>query len=190
MICADVGAHIGYMTLLLAKCSGSTGKVYAFEALPANVEQLRKNVAISCLSDRVTVENLAISDGSLDRGFLYEGETSFEFSLLPHPNQTGGIEVPAVALDTYFPEKSQLDFVKMDIEGAEGQAIAGMRRILRSQRPICLIEIHGNHGLLALDELITAGYALLDLDEHPIDPNLLEGRSIWHILARPLEATV
>ncbi len=43
----DVGANIGYVSLLLAKAAGEVGRVFAFEALPSNVEQLRRNVALN-----------------------------------------------------------------------------------------------------------------------------------------------
>ena len=183
-ICADVGANIGYMTLLIARCCGPGGHVYAFEALPSNAKHLEENVAINGLAGWVTVENLAVSDGSESRVMLYEGDSSPEFSLLPRSGHTGGVQVPAVALDAYF-GKGRLDFVKMDIEGAEGQAIKGMRHLLRSQRPICLIEIHGEPGLSALGELTSADYTLFDLDGQPLsDPR---PDSISHILARPVQ---
>ena len=185
-VCADIGANIGYLTLLMARCCEPGGKVYAFEALPSNAELARENVAINNLAERVVVENLAVSDGSASRVFLYEGDPSFEFSLLSRVGHTGGLEVSAVTLDSYFAGKDRLDFVKMDIEGAEGQAVRGMRHVLHNQRPTCLIEIHGELGMPAFSELISAGYTLFDLDGHPISHSDLSRESIFHILARPL----
>ena len=186
MVCADIGAHFGYMTLLLAKCTGPLGQVYAFEAHPSNVKQLRENIRINSLSNRVIIENLAVSDQGSRRVALYNRSSSFEFSLLPPTSHVAGIEVPAIALDAYFDKEAHLDFVKMDIEGAEAQAIAGMSWLLHNQRPICLIEIHGQPGLSVLPELLSAGYALFDLNERPID--ITPGSvPISHIIARPVE---
>lgn len=88
MTCADVDAQIGYMTLLLARCSAPTGNgVRVFEALPGNAELARQNVAINRLSGRVIIEHLAMSDGSLHRAFLYKGDATFEFSLFRAPTK-------------------------------------------------------------------------------------------------------
>lgn len=62
-ICVDIGAHLGYFTLLLAHLVGERGRIFAFEALPENARWLMENVALNGFADRVTVENLAIADG-------------------------------------------------------------------------------------------------------------------------------
>ena len=163
----------------------TNGKVYAFEPLPSNAELLRENIALNNLAERVIVEDLAISDGSANRLFLYTGDSTTEWSLLPRVGHTGGIEVLAVTLDNYFAGGGQLDFVKMDIEGAEGQAVRGMYHLLHNQRPTCLIEIHGEPGLPALSELISAGYTVFDLNDYPVSPSDVGPKLISHILARP-----
>jgi hypothetical protein len=68
-ICVDVGAHLGYFTLLLADLVGDRGHVFAFEAHPDNCYWLRENIALNRLIARVTVENLAVSYGRQD--FVY-----------------------------------------------------------------------------------------------------------------------
>ncbi|MEW6094263.1 MAG: FkbM family methyltransferase, partial [Chloroflexota bacterium] len=57
----DVGANIGYVSLLLAKAAGKSGRVFAFEALPSNVEQLRRNVKLNGMEGRVTVVPKAVA---------------------------------------------------------------------------------------------------------------------------------
>jgi len=186
MICVDVGANIGYLSLLMAHCCGPTGKVYAFEPLPDNLEQLKKNIAINHLLDQVIIEGLAVSDKSSSQVDFYEGDSTFEFSLLPRHGHTTRIEVQTIALDDYFTEQKQLDFVKIDVEGAEGRVIAGMQRILLNQRPICLVEIH--HGLEAtiLDQLLEAEYSLFDLEDRPVNTSI-RPVMLSHILAKPNE---
>ncbi len=170
MVCVDVGANIGYLTLLLAHCSGPGGKVYAFEALPSNADQARENVRINRLGDQVCVENRAVSDGSQDRIVLYEGDSTLEFSLIPRAGHSERIEVPAIALDDYFPEGTPVGFVKVDVEGAEGRVVAGMPRILGQQRPVLLVELHGEAGVPALEALAAAGYRFTDLDGRLVSP--------------------
>ena len=188
MNCVDVGAHIGYMTLLLAKNCAPSGKVFAFEALPDNAKRIRENMGFNGLVDRVIVENFAVSHGNAQKIILHEGNTTFTASLMQRPGFTSEkiIEVPSIALDDYFPRDLSLGFVKMDIEGAEGQAVCGMTRILQVQRPICLIEIHGEPGMLAAVHLVSAGYVLFDLDDHPLE-HVPQSDSPVHIVAKPSE---
>jgi hypothetical protein len=65
-VCLDLGAHIGYMTLLMAKLVGEQGRVFAFEAMPENASLLRNNVELKRYHKRVIVENQAVSDSSRD----------------------------------------------------------------------------------------------------------------------------
>ena len=51
----DVGANIGYISILLARSVGENGRVFAFEALPANLERLHHNISLNGMSSRVTV---------------------------------------------------------------------------------------------------------------------------------------
>jgi len=142
-VCADIGAHVGYMTLLMAKLVGDMGTVVAFEAAPDNVQLLAENIALNGYSHRVQVVQCAVSDGLQDFVSLYRGPSSFETSITAGPRQDARIEVPATSLDRFFAPDARLDFVKMDIEGAEVAAVSGMKRILARQRPIMLVEIHG-----------------------------------------------
>jgi hypothetical protein len=62
MLAYDVGANIGYISLLLARRVGEAGRVHAFEALPANLERLRTNLALNDMQDRVLVTPAAVVD--------------------------------------------------------------------------------------------------------------------------------
>jgi FkbM family methyltransferase len=182
--CADVGANIGYMTLLIASQCGPSGHVKAFEPLPENIALLLGNVALNQFSNRVEVINAAVSDGKLSQVFLYEGNSTFEFSLLPREGHEGGVEVPAVTLDQEFPSGMRLDFVKFDIEGAESAALVGMRRVLAEQRPICLLEIMPENASAIADELGRADYVFTTLDDVRCDPPF-QRRLTPHVIARP-----
>jgi FkbM family methyltransferase len=163
-VCLDIGAHYGYFTLLLAQLTGPTGRVIAFEAIEENAAILRRNVALNNLEQRVTVENYAISDGSTNTVHLALPETfSLEWTMM----QDKGVktrEAPAIALDDYFKGRAGINLVKMDIEGAEALAIRGMHRVLKEARPVLVIELHGEGGQRALQELWQLGYHLWDLE--------------------------
>ncbi len=165
-VCADVGGHIGYITLLMAKLVGEQGHIYAFEALPENARLLKKNMALNHYSKRLTVENLAVSDGSQAKVALYSGPSSFESTIMSRGWEPL-LEVPGVALDDYFGSKSRLDFIKMDIEGAELVAIPGMHRVLQVLQPILLIEVH-DIAQPVLKDLEKLGCHFYDLNLQPL----------------------
>ena len=164
-ICADVGAHIGYMTLLMAQLSGEKGLVYAFEALPENVQRLQRNIDINKLSNRILVENYAVSDDINQNIMIYVSTNSFEGSVFPdfanHISELP-IEIPAISLDKYYSTKVAPQFIKMDIEGGEIFAFKGMKQLLSTSRPILLIEVH-NKGREFLEDIISVDYSLFNL---------------------------
>jgi len=101
----DVGANIGYIALLLAKAAGERGNVYAFEALPANLERLRQNLALNELENRVKVVPGAVSNTSDPVRFLIgpsggmgkvDGSAGRQELVYPQ-----AIQVPGIALDEY-----------------------------------------------------------------------------------------
>jgi FkbM family methyltransferase len=167
MIAYDVGANIGYITLMLARAVGPSGRVVAFEALPANVERLERNLTLNEMADGVIVVPGAVAAG--------EGTLNF------HVHASGGmgkaegsagradesyqaeITVPSTSLDAFVYEHGGPvpQLVKIDIEGGEVLALPGMRRLLREARPTLLLELHGPDAVrIAWDELAAAGYSI------------------------------
>jgi FkbM family methyltransferase len=193
-VCVDVGAHKGYYTLLLAKTVGEQGYVIAFEAHPDNAAVVLRNAMINDYGKRVRVENIAISDGSSSRVRLFPGRqrSSAEWNIVGHDvsgNQTEPeLEVPATSLDAYFSAAQPVDFIKIDIEGAEALALSGMRRVLRESQPVVLIEFHDAAGWLGRRELFEAGYGLRDVvTGRWLDPDRATER-VYHCLAVPSQA--
>jgi FkbM family methyltransferase len=177
-VCADVGANVGVLTLYLAQSVGESGKVIAFEPVRENAALLRRNVRRNRLESRVTIEQVAVTDGVPPMIQLFparwgthaEWTISHEFASREDgiPVERRPIRVAAVSLDSYFPPGSRLDLVKMDIEGAEPQAIAGMRRILADAQPLLVLEFHREVGWPAIPALLQAGYTLEALDGTPL----------------------
>ena len=116
----DIGASIGYYTLLFAKWTGTKGKVFSFEPNPDKFSVLTKNVHLNNYQN-ITLIQKYVSNKS-----------------------TTNSEIPSISLDDYF---SQYDYpinlIKMDIEGAEGLALEGMKNFLEKNKNIkILTEFH------------------------------------------------
>jgi FkbM family methyltransferase len=163
----DVGANIGYVTLLLARAVGPEGRVVAFEALPENIARLRANLDLNPgLAPRVEVQPRAVTDCPGQVHFLVHssiGMGKVEGSAGRHAQYSQTIEVPAVSLDAYvFEEGHPLpQAIKVDIEGGEVLALPGMRRVLQEAHPLLLMEIHGPEAAQVTWDILTdLGYGL------------------------------
>lgn len=143
-VCFDIGANIGYITLLLAKLAGRGGKVYAIEPTPKNLEVLRKNIELNDYQDIVETEWLAISDHNGASEF-YLSERSNLGALLESKNSSGRkITVPVASVDSYLKGKRLPDFYKMDVEGCEVNILNGMAETAKISRTgtKIFIEVH------------------------------------------------
>ena len=163
----DVGANIGYVALLLCRAVGETGRVFAFEPFPANLERLRANLELNDQAARVTVVPGAVVDR--------EGETRFLVGPSGGMGKAEGsagrqrvayaetMVVRGISLDNfvYRDGNPAPDVVKMDIEGGEVLALPGMRRMLAEKRPVMLMELHGPEAArVAWEMLMERGYRI------------------------------
>ena len=162
----DVGANIGYITLMMARLCGAAGKVFAFEALPANVERIRQNVALNDLSS-VTVVPAAVTDRSAPVIFYVHDSVGMGKAAgsagRRDEQYKGQIEVAGLCLDdfVYGQGNPAPQAVKMDIEGGEVLALPGMQRLLREAHPLLFLELHGPESeQAAWENLRAAGYTL------------------------------
>ncbi|MEO0076614.1 MAG: FkbM family methyltransferase [candidate division WOR-3 bacterium] len=138
-IIIDVGAHIGYYTLIFAKLAGQSGEVYAFEPDPTNFAILKKNVLINGYKN-VILSNKAVSNIS-GRIKLYVYHDHPAWHKIYDTNDSNGyIEIESVRLDDFFKNyNKKVDFIKMDIEGAEWLAVSGMLEFLKNQDKVKII---------------------------------------------------
>lgn len=148
MVFFDIGAHIGYFSLLAARLVGAEGRVHAFEPTPSTFEVLRKN-----LKERsnVVINNSAVflENGSVsltDFGVEYSAFNTLSVDKLKPEErtrvQTKQVEVPAVSVDRYVQETGvRPGFVKIDAEGSEIHILGGMEETLRDVRPLLSIEV-------------------------------------------------
>jgi len=175
----DVGANVGYVTLMLGKLVGAQGKVFAFEALPDNVERLRRNVELNGFNNRVNLFSGAVAAGAGEVRFLVHasggmGKAAGSAGREEHYQRE--ITVPCISLDTFVYEQDNPppQAVKMDIEGGEVMALPGMARVLAEARPLMLMELHGPESARAAWESLTsANYTLCEMKPgYPRVPSL------------------
>jgi FkbM family methyltransferase len=162
----DVGANIGYVTLLMAHNVGPGGRVFAFEALPANVERIQKNIDLNSLTN-VTVVSAAVLDKTAPVSFYVHASVGMGKAAgsagRPAEKYQDEIRVAGISLDEFVYQQGNPApaAVKMDIEGGEVLALPGMRRILQEHQPVMLLELHGPESEKAAWETLgSAGYTL------------------------------
>jgi FkbM family methyltransferase len=145
---ADVGANHGYYTLLMADLVGAEGRVAAVEPNPRMADLLRRSVAINGFAERVEVYEEAASDCDDQTIWMKlpanEPKNAHRVSGPDGPATAGDetIQVRAARLATVLTQWDRLDFAKIDVEGAEETAIAGLMPILERDKPQVVLEFN------------------------------------------------
>ena len=171
MVIYDVGANIGYISLMLARLGGESAKVFSFEALPTNVQRLQKNIALNQMEPTIRVIPKAVIDSSHPVIFLAHSSPSMgkargsagREELYDHE-----IKVAGLALDDFvFTDGNPApNLIKMDIEGGEILAMQGMQRLLKEKHPMMLIELHGEKAAAVIWQTLSqAGYEILKMEK-------------------------
>ena len=124
----DLGANIGYFTVLAANQVGPTGRVIAFEPTPATRSYLDRNVQSNGVGGIVAVEAFAISERRGTAYFEVGHESECNSIATDGRSAAETIEVKTIGIDEYCEEKglARVDMIKMDIEGQELKAIRSM----------------------------------------------------------------
>ena len=165
----DLGAHVGFYTLLSSVLVGPSGRVFAFEPLPRNSFYLKKHIQLNNINN-VTFIEAAVSDFS---GWTFFDEVpgnigSYRGQISPE----GKLKIKTVGLDDFI-ERSEIPipkFVKIDIEGNEMLALSGAKSLLAEAHPTLFLSTHGPiihkeccHFLKSL------GYRLSSIDNKDIE---------------------
>jgi FkbM family methyltransferase len=189
-IAVDVGANIGVYSLLCSRLVGATGQVYAFEPARATVAQLRLNIDLNSAAN-VHIEPSAVADRS-STSRLYHHRDSSRNSLAFRASAAFE-EIRTTTLDSFFADidAPRLDFIKVDVEGAEELVFRGALRTIERFRPSILFESNANGAAaLGLDYLDAPrlieklGYEILDI-EHGEPVPWKQARRFANLLARP-----
>jgi FkbM family methyltransferase len=166
----DVGAHAGFLALLGARVVGPTGKVHCFEPVPANVDTLTRNLTSNKLSN-TDVHRIALGE--------YDGMATMDMdgrNITASLRADGyGEHVRVARLDslTGLPAPH---LIKIDVEGAESSVLRGALELLQRNRPVLVIELHG-------DEEHSVRSLLSDI-YYP-EPRVVRDGGMPHLIALP-----
>jgi FkbM family methyltransferase len=143
----DIGAHIGLFSVIASQVTGKNGKVYAFEPAPSTYQLLQKTLSIN--HNEMVIETFQKAVGK-ETGkitfFVSDGQADNGNSLVNYKEDRPlhGIDVAVTSVDAFVKEKkiSKLDFIKIDVEGAEYDTLRGTAETLQNLRPVCIVAIH------------------------------------------------
>lgn len=136
----DVGAYIGDTLIEYVKAFGADcyKKFYCYEIVPKNIDLIRKNIELFNLKN-VIIREKGVSNKN---GFMYI--TQNEVSSIITLAEAGKLKVETVKLDDDINEK--VTFIKMDIEGAEEQALQGCLKTIEKHKPKLALSVYHNHN--------------------------------------------
>jgi FkbM family methyltransferase len=167
----DLGANIGYFSLIAARLVGPTGRVISFEADPEIAVRLRENLLRNHFS-HVLVERKAVWSEATTVSFARVDPNISPDRGLGHVSADSSgdtIKVEAVSLDYYVTPQNFPDFLKCDVEGAEVEVFNGAARLLAERRTILLVEMHGPESHRGLQQKFgDLGYTVRDLDANHV----------------------
>lgn len=170
----DLGANIGYYTLIFARLVGEEGKVFAFEPDPDNFALLTKNVTANGYRNVTPVQKAVSNETRKVRLYLCE-DNKADHRIYASDQGRESIEIEAIRLDDYFEDyEGKIDFIKIDVQGAEGGALEGMQCLLRRNENLKMITEFWPFGLNRfgiepedyLRRLLEYGFNIEQLDEH------------------------
>jgi FkbM family methyltransferase len=179
----DIGADLGFFSLLAARLAGGRGRVEAFEPVPESAEAVRANAALNALA-AITVHQVAAGARRERETLLVQSVSSWSHMADrgPHACTRERCTVQVVCLDEEI-ERGALpapDVVKIDVEGSEVAVLEGLRRTLRSRPVVVICELHETNREV-VELFAEAGYEVENLDG--TEPVLDAGPV--HVLARP-----
>lgn len=187
----DVGAHVGYYTLLMAQLVGKNGKVYSFEPDPVNFELLKKSVEINGFENVVLIQK-AVSD-TTEKIKLFLGDNDSAINRI-YDAKLGdakkSIDVESITIDEYFKENDKLfNFIKIDSEGSEAKIINGMEKFLTKNRKLImmteffpfLIKKSGDEPKQYLKSLENSGFELYNILDDNKETNKINSESFLKI---------
>jgi FkbM family methyltransferase len=172
-VVVDVGAHIGYYTLLAARAVGPQGSVIAFEPERENFRHLSRNLAENGYTN-VTCVNGAVSDRSGRQALFISSDNTGDHRIYTGDEKRAKYSVDVVSLDDFFADRSKsVNVIKMDVQGAEPKVLEGMKALLRANDDVVLFTELGPRALQdantsareLVDSLEEAGFELYRIDE-------------------------
>jgi FkbM family methyltransferase len=180
----DVGANIGFFTVLFAKTI-TTGKVFSIEPTRNALNYLYRNLEINGVMDKVEVFEGVVSNknGIVQIKTVFGKEEYSSLGVMKHPSLKNEVydvhDVMSITIDDLVKTRSiDPGFIKIDVEGVEYAVLDGMRTILRNSRPIIVLELsdfllkqNGSSAKATIDLLEEYEYDVYD----PLDSDIKPG---------------
>lgn len=177
----DIGANIGFYSMLARSVVGPKGRIYSFEASKVNAELVKKT-AQENFFENITVVNVAISN-IVGTGFLYVSpyynseHSLFDYHYSSGKTSSDRISVVLETVDNFFKKneyESKVDLIKMDIEGSEVNALDGMTQTINDNTNLVLVTEFWPQGIKNsgaepkefLERLDSLGFRIHHIDEH------------------------
>ncbi|MEE7448428.1 hypothetical protein MRF4_11675 [Methylobacterium radiotolerans] len=166
----DVGANRGWLTTSFWKLVGSAGQVSCFEASPRNIQILQALVSSNAMSSAEVVGAAVYTKSGIEVQ-LFENSFSNTDSIYFADDQAKSIRVPTISLDDYlFCTQRPPRVVKMDIEGAEYDALLGAETLVEKHRPVFLMEMR-KEDVRPYEFLVARGYKAYNLKNFDLVQN-------------------
>jgi FkbM family methyltransferase len=147
MVVVDIGANIGYYTLIAAKLVGNQGIVYAFEPEPSSYKLLCKNIQANGYTNITAVQKAVSKTNGKTKFYVDAAMTNFSSfgkdNVLTRSKNLDCLEVETITLDDFFGRTvgdDRIDFMKIDVEGAEELVVDGAERVLKNNSLKILME--------------------------------------------------
>jgi len=180
----DVGAHIGYNSLVFAKVVGPRGKVIAFEPNKFNIERFRMHMKGNAdLAARISLIPCAVGESECEQIFRFSNDVDRGRSAGSYIDRgtLPGDRTPSAIYESFVSERIQLvsidelirgrnlpvpDLMKIDVEGSEHETLLGARSLLQEQKPLLVMEIHNITCMFNVQRLLSnLGYILRLIDD-------------------------
>ncbi len=192
----DIGANVGYYTMVAAKLVGPTGCVHAFEASPRVFSRLQTNAGLNPGAN-IHVHSQAVTDHCGEIEFYAAAAERTGYSSIRNLGEEANsvATVPTISLDSILDELPTARLVKIDVEGAELLVLKGMRRLIERDKPFFIFEIDdvflrelGADARQQCDFLVDAGYDLFRIvAKGALEPVVEPPTDRCNILACPQE---
>ena len=170
----DVGANVGYYSLVLAHFLQQDCTIYAFEPNPHTYECLTRNIALNGMGDVIHARHLGLSDCAGEAAFSEPVGNSGATTLVE------GHGVAVSTLDSFVRANgiARVDLIKIDVEGMERPVLEGGRRLLESTpTPMVLIEVNpptlrraGTSPEDLIDDIRGLGFAIYEIHREVLRP--------------------
>jgi FkbM family methyltransferase len=184
MFVADIGANIGYYTLLAARLVGEEGKVFAFEPEPHNYSLLCKNIEVNGYRNVIPIRKAVFSKSGKMKLFLDKSNLGGHSLSEANVDKSAYITIEVTRLDDYFKNTDyKIDVIKVDVQGTEMEVLEGMTNTINQNENVKIItefwpvglQNSGSSPTGFLNKLIECGFALYQIGQYvePTDVNHL-----------------